>query len=77
MRGGSVTVPELSLTEERIVLLLSAGWSPMEIAIDVGLDERAVEWHLARATGKLRRVSILHERIRKAAMPPKPSREER
>lgn len=60
-------VPELSLTEERIVLLTVAGWSRAEIAIDVGLDERTVAWHLSRAVGKLDRASVLGLRIRELA----------
>jgi DNA-binding CsgD family transcriptional regulator len=65
-----VAVPELSTMEERIVLLLAAGWSRLEIAIDVGIDERAVEWHLSRARGKLERASALSERIRRAVQAP-------
>ena len=42
-------VPELSQTEERIVLLVAQGRSRPEIAAVVGLDERTVDWHLAQA----------------------------
>jgi Bacterial regulatory proteins, luxR family. len=65
-----VSVPELSLTEERIVLLLAGGWSKREVAADVGLDERTVDWHVARATRKLERASALHERVRRAVSSP-------
>jgi len=58
-----MTVPHLSLTEERIVLLLAAGRSKGEIAADVGVDERTVEWHLARAARKLERASALHRHV--------------
>lgn len=56
-------VPKLSLTEERIVLLLAGGLSKGEIAEAVGLDERTVDWHLARAGLKLERASALHKRV--------------
>ena len=57
-------VPELSLTEERIVLLLAEGRSKREIAESVGLDERTVGWHLERASRKLEQASALHTRVR-------------
>jgi len=57
-------VPELSLTEERIVLLLADGRSKREIADAVGLDERTVGWHLERAGRKLEQASALHKRVR-------------
>ncbi len=57
-------VPELSLTEERIVLLLAEGRSKTEIAEVVGLDERTVSWHLERAGRKLEQASALHKRVR-------------
>jgi DNA-binding CsgD family transcriptional regulator len=59
-----VTVPALSLTEERIVLLLAEGRSKREIAEAVGLDERTVGWHLEQAGRKLERASALHKRVR-------------
>ena len=59
-----MSVPELSLTEERIVLLVAAGRSKGEIAEAVGLDERTVGWHLERAGRKLEQASALHKRIR-------------
>lgn len=58
-----VSVPKLSLTEERIVLLLAAGQTKREIAAGVGLDERTVDWHLARAARKLEEASTLHRRV--------------
>ena len=57
---------ELSLTEERIVRLLAAGWSRQEVAVDVGLDEQTVGWHVTQATRKLERASALNERVRLA-----------
>jgi DNA-binding CsgD family transcriptional regulator len=58
-----VAVPELSLTELRVVLLVAAGRGRREIAAEVGLDERTVSWHIARARQKLEQVSALHRRI--------------
>jgi DNA-binding CsgD family transcriptional regulator len=59
-----VPVPELSLTEERIVRLLAEGLSKGEIVEAVGLDERTVAWHLERAGRKLERVAALHRRVK-------------
>jgi DNA-binding NarL/FixJ family response regulator len=65
-----VRVPQLSLIEERIVLLLADGWSRKEVADDVGLDERTVDWHLVQATRKLESSSKLHDRVRRAVAKP-------
>jgi DNA-binding CsgD family transcriptional regulator len=59
-----VPVPELSLTEERIVRLLAEGLSRGEIAEAVGLDEQTVDWHLERAGRKLEVAAALHKRVR-------------
>lgn len=59
-------VLELSATEKRIVLLLAGGWSRREVAADVDLDERTVDWHVAQATRKLEKASALNERVRRA-----------
>jgi DNA-binding CsgD family transcriptional regulator len=56
-------VPELSLTEEQIVLLLAEGLSKGEIAEAVGLDERTVDWHVGRAGRKLEHASDLNEHV--------------
>ena len=58
-----MAVPELSLTEKRIILLVAAGRSRGEIAADLSLDERTVTWHIARAHQKLEQVSALHRRV--------------
>jgi DNA-binding CsgD family transcriptional regulator len=58
-----VAVPELSLTEKQIVLGLAAGRNTREIAADIGLDERTVDWHIARARRKLEQVSALQRRV--------------
>jgi DNA-binding CsgD family transcriptional regulator len=59
-----VSVPELSETEERIVLLVAQGRSRSEIAAVVGLDLRTVDWHLAQANRKLEKASVLLDRVR-------------
>ena len=59
-------VPELSPTEERIVLLLAAGQTAGEIAAGVGLDERSVEWHLVRAARKLETATSLRQQVLRA-----------
>jgi DNA-binding CsgD family transcriptional regulator len=61
-----VSVPELSPTEERIVLLLAAGLSASDIAAGVGLDERTVRWHLLRAARKLETASSLRQHVLRA-----------
>jgi DNA-binding CsgD family transcriptional regulator len=58
-----VPVPELSLTEQQVVSLVAAGRSKREIALRVGVDERTVDWHLARAARKLEGASALHRRV--------------
>jgi DNA-binding CsgD family transcriptional regulator len=64
-----VSVPQLTPTEERIVLMLAAGQTPREIALGVGLDERTVEWHLVRAARKLGAASTLHTQVLRAGGP--------
>jgi DNA-binding CsgD family transcriptional regulator len=59
-----VAAPELSQTEERIVLLVAQGRSRQEIAAVVGLDIRTVDWHLAQANRKLEKASALLDRVR-------------
>jgi DNA-binding CsgD family transcriptional regulator len=61
-----VPVPELSPTEERIVLLLAEGRTASEIAAGVGLDERTVEWHLVRAARKLETATSLRKQVLRA-----------
>ena len=64
-----MSVPELSRTEERIVLMLAAGRTPIEIAREMGLDERTVEWHLLRAARKLETASSLRTHVLRAVGP--------
>jgi DNA-binding CsgD family transcriptional regulator len=59
-----VPVPELSETEERIVLLVAQGRGRQEIAAAAGLDVRTVDWHLAQANRKLEKASALLDRVR-------------
>lgn len=61
-----MSVPELSPTEEQIVLLLATGLSASEIAAGVSLDERTVEWHLVRAARKLETASALRQHVLRA-----------
>jgi DNA-binding CsgD family transcriptional regulator len=61
-----MSVPELSPTEERIVLLLAAGLSTGDIAADVGLDERTVDWHLVRAARTLEAATTLRKHVVRA-----------
>ena len=61
-----MSVPELSPTEERIVLLLAAGHTAGEIAEGVGLDERTVAWHLVRAARKLETATTLRQHVLRA-----------
>jgi DNA-binding CsgD family transcriptional regulator len=61
-----VSVPELSPTEEQIVLLLAAGQSASDIAAGVGLDVRTVEWHLVRAARKLETARTLQQYVLRA-----------
>jgi len=58
-----VAVSELSLMETKIILLVAAGRNTREIAADLGLDERTVDWHIARARQKLAQVSALQRRV--------------
>jgi DNA-binding CsgD family transcriptional regulator len=60
-----VPAARLSLTEDRIVRLVAEGKSIAEAAAAVGIDERAVEWHLTLAVRKLERASALHRRERR------------
>ena len=57
-------VPELSHTEEQIVLLAARGRSRQEIATALGLDLRTVDWHLEQANRKLEKASALLEHVR-------------
>ena len=61
-----MSVPELTPIEERIVLLVAGGGSVEDVAAELGVGVRTVEWHLARARRKLERTSSLHDRVEQA-----------
>jgi DNA-binding CsgD family transcriptional regulator len=39
--------------EARVAELASAGRSSREVAVELGVSQRAIEWHLSRACRKL------------------------
>lgn len=61
--GFYVSLPDLSLTEQRIASLAAAGVPASEIATSLELDARTVEWHLSRARQKLERAAVLRDRL--------------
>jgi len=63
-------VPALSTIEEQVVLLVAGGRSHREIAGELGLSLKTVEWHSARARRKLEHVAALHDRVQEAGDPP-------
>jgi DNA-binding CsgD family transcriptional regulator len=46
-------VRSLTSTEGRVVSLVAAGRTDAEVAAELGLAEKTVAWHLARAARKL------------------------
>lgn len=62
----AVSVPELTPIEKRIVLSIAEGGLVEDVAAELGVAVRTVEWHLARARRKLARTSVLHERVEQA-----------
>jgi LuxR family transcriptional regulator, maltose regulon positive regulatory protein len=48
-----VTVRRLTPTEERVAQLVVSGRSNAEVAVDLGLAPKSVEWHLSRVYRKL------------------------
>ena len=61
-----MSVPELTPIEKHIVLSVAAGESVEDLAAELGVRARTVEWHLARARRKLERTSSLHDRVEQA-----------
>jgi DNA-binding CsgD family transcriptional regulator len=61
-----MAVPELSPTEERIVLLSASGLTTREIAGELGLEARTIEWHLVRAARKLQAADVLRQHVQRA-----------
>ena len=43
----------LTQTEQRVALLVAAGRTNAEVAEELGLSQRTVEWHVSRAFRKL------------------------
>jgi DNA-binding CsgD family transcriptional regulator len=46
-------VRPLTPTESRVSLLVADGWTHAEVAVELGLAVKTVEWHAARAARKL------------------------
>jgi DNA-binding NarL/FixJ family response regulator len=61
-----VTIPELSVVEQQIVLLVAQGRSCRDIADELGFSLKTVEWHAARGRRKLERAAMLHDRMQQA-----------
>jgi len=61
-----VAIPELSPVELQIVRLVAQGRSRRDIADELGLSLKTVDWHVARGRRKLERAATLHERMREA-----------
>jgi len=61
-----MSVPELTPTEERIVLLSATGLSAREIANEIELEVGTVEWHLVRAARKLQTATALQQHVQRA-----------
>lgn len=72
-----MSVPDLSPTEEQIVVLFAAGLSASEVADAVGLGEQTVEWHLVRAARKLETATTLQQQVRRAVESTRSRRRER
>ena len=62
-----MAVPELSPVELQIVRLVARGRSRHEIADELGLSLKTVDWHVARGRCKLERAATLHERVQREA----------
>jgi DNA-binding NarL/FixJ family response regulator len=65
----ALPVPELTSIEQDVVVRVARGLSKRAVADELRLSVRTVEWHLARARGKLARAAALHDRVRQAAEP--------
>ena len=58
-----MSVPELSPIEERIVLSVAAGETVENLAAELHVGTRTIEWHLTRARRKLERTSSLRDLV--------------
>ena len=54
---------ELSALEQQVAKLTVEGRDAADIAAAVGIEERAVHWHLGQARRKLEAASELHRRL--------------
>lgn len=52
-RGDGERVRVLTQTEERVARLVASGRPTIEVATELGLGPKTVEWHLSRACRKL------------------------
>lgn len=59
-------LPALSEIEQEVVLLVAEGRSRREIAEELGLSSKTVEWHAVRASRKLEQAAALHDRVLEA-----------
>lgn len=62
-----VAIPELSPVEQQIILLVAQGRSRRDIADELRLSLKTVDWHVARGRRKLERAATLHERMQQEA----------
>lgn len=62
-----MAIPELSPVELQIVGLVAQGRSRRDIADELGLSLKTVDWHVARGRRKLERAATLHERLQQGA----------
>ena len=62
-----MAIPELSPVELQIVRLVAQGRSRRDIADELGLSVKTVDWHVARGRRKLERAAALHERMTRDA----------
>ena len=62
-----MAIPELSPVELQIVGLVAQGRSRRDIADELGLSLKTVDWHVARGRRKLERAATLHERRQQEA----------
>ena len=62
-----MAIPELSPVELQIVRLVAQGRSRRDIADELGLSLKTVDWHVARGRRKLEWAATLHERMQREA----------
>ena len=62
-----MAIPELSPVELQVVRFVAQGRSRRDIADELGLSLKTVDWHVARGRRKLERAVSLHERMQQEA----------